>query len=210
MVKTTIEPAVIDYLFGQLKKPADIFNDTGIMKELKKALTERVLEGELSTELGYDKHDIAGNNSGNSRNGYSQKTLKTQDGNLEIQMPRDRNGEFVPEFIGKGQTRFADMDEKIISLYARGMSTRDIGEQLKDLYGIEVSAQLISNVTDEVIDEVKAWQNRPLDKLYPIIYLDALVIKVKQDKRIINKAFYLALGVNLDGKKELLGIWIRL
>jgi len=209
MVKTTdVDPAVIDYLFNKLKKPEEIFSDTGIMKQLKKALTERILEGELSTKLGYDKHEVSGNNSGNSRNGYSKKTLLTEDGHLEIQTPRDRNGEFEPQFISKHQTRFAHMDEKIISLYGRGMSVRDIQDQLKDLYGAEVSAQLISNVTDEVIDEVKAWQNRPLDKVYPIVYLDALVIKVRQDKRIINKAFYLALGVNLDGKKELLGIWI--
>lgn len=206
--KLDIDPTIIDYLFKQLKKPEDIFNNTGIMKQLKKALTERILEGELTTELGYDKHASSGKNSGNSRNGYSKKTLKTEDGEVAIQVPRDRNGDFEPEFIGKHQTRFAQMDEKIISLYSRGMSVRDIQEQLKDLYGTDVSAQLISNVTDEVIDEVKAWQTRPLDKLYPIVYLDALVIKVSQDKRIINKAFYLALGVNLLGQKELLGIWI--
>lgn len=127
---------------------------------------------------------------------------------MEVKVPRDRNGDFEPQLIKKNQTRFAHMDEKIISLYARGMSTRDIQDQLLDLYGAEVSASLISNVTNEVIDEVKAWQSRPLDRLYPIVYLDALVIKVQQDKRIINKAFYLALGVNCEGQKELLGIWI--
>lgn len=203
-----IDPKVIDYLLKQTDNPAELFAENGLLKQLKKAITERILDGELTTELGYEKHAISGKNSGNSRNGYSKKTLKTEDGHLEINIPRDRNGSFEPQFIGKHQTRFADMDEKIISLYARGMSVRDIQDQLQDLYGVEVSPTLISNVTNEVIDEVKAWQNRPLDKVYPIVYLDALVIKVQQDKRIINKAFYLALGVNLDGHKELLGIWI--
>lgn len=203
-----LDRQVVEYLLKQTENPAELFGESGLLKQLKKALTERVLEGELSTTLGYEKHAVSGNNSGNSRNGYSCKTLKTRDGDLEIKVPRDRNGDFEPQLIGKHQTRFADMDEKIISLYARGMSVRDIQDQLQDLYGVEVSSTLISNVTNEVIEEVKAWQNRPLDKLYPIVYLDALVIKVQQDKRIINKAFYLALGVNLDGKKELLGIWI--
>jgi len=202
------DPQVIEYLLKKTKTPQDIFGDDGILKQLKKVLTERVLEGELTTELGYKKHDTDGNNSGNSRNGYTKKTLKTKDGDLEIQVPRDRNNAFTPQLIPKHQTRFDDLDDKIISLYSRGMSTRDIQDQLLDLYGTEISATLISNVTNEVIDEVKTWQSRPLDKLYPIVYLDALVIKIQQDKKVINKAFYLALGVNTDGQKELLGIWI--
>lgn len=205
---SAIEQEIVDYLLTKVENRADIFSEGGVLKQLKKALTERILEGELTTKLGYSKHDNAGDNNGNSRNGYSEKTLKTQDGDMEISIPRDRNNEFEPILIAKHQTRFDDMDDKIISLYSRGMTTRDIQEQLKDLYGVEVSATLISNVTNEVIDEVKAWQSRPLNKLYPIVYLDALVIKINQDKRIINKAFYLALGVNLEGKKELLGIWV--
>jgi putative transposase len=185
-----------------------IFKENGLMMQLKKAIVERMLEGELTTELGYEKYDPTGNNSGNSRNGYTEKTLRCKDGQLPIKIPRDRNGDFEPTLIPKGQTRFDDMDNKIISLYARGMTTRDIQDQLKDLYGVDVSATLISNVTDEVIDTVKAWQSRPLDKLYPIVYMDALVIKIQQDKRFINKSFYLALGVNAEGQKELLGIWI--
>lgn len=208
MKSNELDPQVIEYFLTKIKTADDIFGDSGVMKALKKALTERILEGELSTELGYEKHAPDGNNSGNSRNGYSCKTLKTTDGEMEIKVPRDRNGDFEPILIAKNQTRFSHMDEKIISLYARGMSTRDIQDQLYDLYGTEVSPTLISNVTNEVIDEVKAWQSRPLDRLYPIVYLDALVIKVQQDKRIINKAFYLALGVNCEGQKELLGIWI--
>jgi len=208
-VKTNeLDPQIVEYFLDKVKTSDDIFGDSGVMKALKKALTERILEGELTTELGYEKHACAGKNTGNSRNGYSSKRLKTTDGEMEINVPRDRNNDFEPLLIPKNQTRFPDIDEKIISLYSRGMSTRDIQEQLLDLYGTEVSSTLISNVTNEVIDEVKAWQSRPLDRLYPIVYLDALVIKVQQDKRIINKAFYLALGVNVDGQKELLGIWV--
>jgi len=208
-VKTNeLDPQIVEYFLDKVKTSDDILGDSGVMKALKKALTERILEGELTTELGYEKHACAGKNTGNSRNGYSSKRLKTTDAEMEINVPRDRNNDFEPLLIPKNQTRFPDMDEKIISLYSRGMSTRDIQEQLLDLYGTEVSPTLISNVTNEVIDEVKAWQSRPLDRLYPIVYLDALVIKVQQDKRIINKAFYLALGVNVDGQKELLGIWV--
>jgi len=207
-INTAIDVSLIDSLIKQYDDPADIFRKDGLMMQLKKAIVERVMEGELTTELGYEKHDASGNHSGNSRNGYSEKTLTCNDGHLPIKVPRDRNGTYEPTIIPKHQTRFDDMDEKIISLYARGMTTRDIQEQLKDLYHVDVSATLISNVTDEVIDEVKAWQSRPLEKVYPIVYLDALVIKIQQDKRVINKSFYLALGVNTEGQKELLGIWI--
>jgi putative transposase len=204
-----IDPALIESIVNDYKDdPMGIFRANGLMAQLKKAIVERILEGELTTELGYEKHAASGNNSGNSRNGYTEKTLKCNDGHLPINVPRDRNGDFEPIFIPKGQTRFDDMDKKIISLYARGMTTRDIQDQLKDLYGVDVSATLISNVTDEVIDVVKAWQSRPLDKVYPIVYMDALVIKIQQDKRVVNKSFYLALGVNTEGQKELLGIWI--
>lgn len=203
-----LDPQIVEALISNMKKPEDIFGDNGLLKQLKKAITERILEGELTTELGYNKYDVSGNNSGNARNGHSKKTLKTKDGEMEIAVPRDRNGQFEPQLIPRHQTRFDDLDDKIITLYSRGMTTRDIQAQLQDLYGVEVSAGLISNVTNEVIDEVKSWQARPLDKLYPIVYLDALVIKVQQDKRVINKAFYLALGVNTEGQKELLGIWI--
>jgi len=208
MKSNVLDPQVVEYFISKVKTSEDIFGDTGIMKELQKALTERILEGEISTELGYEKYAASGKNTGNSRNGHTSKTLKTTSGEMEIKVPRDRNNQFEPLLIPKNQTRFAHLDEKIISLYSRGMSTRDIQAQLRDLYGTEISATLISNVTNEVLDEVKAWQCRPLDKIYPIIYLDALVIKTQRDKRVINKAFYLALGVNLDGQKELLGIWI--
>ena len=212
MMKSKVHPPIdlklIDSLIKDYDDPMDIFRENGLMKQLKKAIVERVMDGELTTELGYARHDATGNNSGNSRNGYTEKTLKCKDGHVPIKVPRDRNGDYEPKIIPKNQTRFDDMDDKIISLYARGMTTRDIQAQLQDLYGVDVSATLISNVTNEVINAVKSWQSRPLDKIYPIVYMDALVIKVQQDKRVINKAFYLALGVNTDGHKELLGIWI--
>lgn len=202
------DPNLIDELIKGKTTQEELFGKDGVVKQFQKALLERILEGEMTTELGYDKHDPAGNNSGNSRNGHSEKTIKGDHGEFSIQIPRDRNGDFAPKIIPKNQTRFDGFDDKIISLYARGMTTRDIQAELEEMYGVEVSATLISNVTNEVIDEVKAWQSRPLDKLYPIVYLDALMIKVNEDKRVINKAFYLALGVNRDGQKELLGIWV--
>lgn len=202
------DPKVVEMLMSNVKDPKDLFGDNGILHELKAQLCQRILEGELTEHLGYEKHCPQGNNTGNSRNGHYSKTIKSKDGNFSVNMPRDRMGEFEPAFIEKGQTRFDDLDEKIISLYARGMSTRDMQTQLKELYGTDISSTLISHVTNEVIDEVKAWQSRPIEPIYPIVYLDALMIKVRMDKRVINKAFYLALGVNLDGEKELLGIWI--
>lgn len=208
MKRNNLDPQVIEYFLKHTKTASDIFGDTGLLQELKKALTERILEGELTDTLGYEKNDVVGNNSGNSRNGHSSKTIKTKEGEMTIEVPRDRNNAFSPQLIPKHQTRFDDLDDKIISLYSRGMTTRDIQDQLKDLYGTTICSSLISTVTNEVIEEVKAWQSRPLDKLYPIVYLDALMIKVQQDKKIINKAFYLALGINVDGQKELLGIWI--
>lgn len=199
---------MIDNLIKECKTQEDMFGEGGILKTLTKAILERAMQGEMSSHLGYEKNEARGKNSGNSRNGYSEKRLKGQSGELTIQVPRDRNADFSPQIIPKNQTRFEGFDDKIISLYARGMTTRDIQGQLQELYGVEVSPTLISNVTNEVIEEVKTWQCRALDKLYPIVYFDALMIKVKEDKRVINKAFYLALGVNLEGQKELLGIWI--
>lgn len=205
----SIDPKIIDELIKNYEKPEDLLGDGGILKQVQKAMLERIMQGELSTELGYDKHDPSGNNSGNSRNGFSDKEIHTSHGELPIRVPRDRNGDHSPKIIPKHQKRFSGFDDKIISLYARGMTTRDIKAQLEDLYGVEVSAGLISNVTNEVMEEVKAWQFSPLDKVYMIAYLDALVIKVKEDNRVINKAFYLVVGVNIDGNKELLGIWVN-
>lgn len=207
-ITNKLDPLVVEQLLSHTKKPEDLFGDGGIFQQLTAAVCQRILDGELSTHLGYEKNDTSGNNSGNSRNGYRDKRLKSKQGEMVIKMPRDRAGEFEPQFITKEQTRFDDLDSKIIRLYSRGMTTRDMQAQLKELYGVDVSAGLISNVTNEVMEEVKEWQSRPLDKVYPIVYLDALVIKVREDKRVINKAFYLAFGVNLEGQKEVLGIWI--
>jgi putative transposase len=198
---------LIDELLKGCKTQEDVFGENGVFKQLVKALSERALQSELTTHLGYEKHEIKGKNSGNSRNGTSVKTLKGEFGETEIAIPRDRTGTFDPRFIPKGETRFDGFDSKILSMYARGLTTRDIQAQLQELYGVEVSPTLISNVTDAVLDEVKIWQSRPLDQVYPIIYFDALIVKIRMDKQVINKAIHLALGINLDGEKELLGMW---
>ena len=173
---------------------------------LTKITVEAALNAELDEHLGYDKHDQS--ESSNSRNGYSSKTLRTEDGQFEINTPRDRDGSFEPQIVKKQQTRFTSMDDKILSLYAKGMTTRDIVATFKEMYGADVSPSLISRVTDGVMEKVVEWQARPLEPIYPIVYLDCIVVKIRQDKQVINKAIYLALGVNMDGQKELLGMWI--
>ena len=173
---------------------------------LTKITIEAALNAELDDHLGYEKH-VQSNNP-NSRNGYSTKTLKTEDGQFEIDTPRDRDGSFEPQLVKKQQTRFTSMDDKIFSLYAKGMTTREIAATFKEMYGADVSASLISKVTDNVLEKVTEWQSRPLDEVYPIVYLDCIVVKIRQDKQAINKAIYLTLGVNLEDHKELLGLWI--
>ncbi len=173
---------------------------------LTKITVETALNAELDDHLGYDKH--AQSPSDNRRNGYSSKTLSTEDGQFEIETPRDRNGSFEPKLVKKQQTRFTSMDDKILSLYAKGMTTREIVATFKEMYDADVSPSLISKVTDAVLEQVIEWQSRPLDEVYPIVYLDCIVVKIRQDKQIINKAVYLALGVNLEGQKELLGLWL--
>ncbi len=187
-------------------KTQEDFND--LFRALKKRGLEAALSGELTDHLGFDKHARAQERKTNSRNGYSKKTVQSANGSLELDIPRDRQGDFEPQIISRYQTRFDGIDEKIIALYARGLSVRDIQEELSELYGDAVSASLISHVTNAVMEDVATWQCRPLDGLYPIVYLDCLVVKVREDKRIINKAVYLALGVDSDGQKELLGLWI--
>ena len=203
----TLKVEMIDELLKEGKTKEDIFGENGLIKQFVKSILERALQSELTTHLGYEKHDIKGKNSGNSRNGVSTKTIQGEFGQTEIVVPRDRSSTFEPQLIQKGQTRFDGFDDKILAMYARGMTTRDIQAQLQELYGVEVSPTLISNVTDAVLDEVKAWQSRPLERVYPIIYLDALVVKIRVDKQIVNKAIHLALGINLEGEKELLGMW---
>ena len=175
---------------------------------LKKMAVEAALGAELDEHLGYAKHEVQGRGSGNSRNGYSPKTLKGSHGEVEIDTPRDRNSTFEPQLISKGQTRLTQFDDQILALYAKGMSTRDIVDTFKEMYDADVSAGLISNVTNAVLERVLEWQSRPLDDIYPIVYLDCIVLKIRQDKRVINKAIYLALGINMEGHKELLGLWL--
>lgn len=203
-----ISKEILDELLKDCKTTPDLFGEGGILKQLTTALVERALEAELSTHLGYEKHERKSNLGSNSRNGYSTKTIQGEFGSAEISVPRDRSGEFEPQLVRKGQNRLSGLDDKIISLYARGMSVRDIQAQLEEMYGVEVSPTLISNVTDAVIDEVKQWQNRPLNAVYPIVYLDCLVVKVRDSGKVINKSLYFALGVNMEGHKELLGMWI--
>lgn len=179
-----------------------------LTRQLRKATLEAMLEGEMDDHLGYARHAPEGHHSGNSRNGYSEKTLKGEHGEIAVEVPRDRNAEFEPQIIPKGHTRLPLFNDKIIALYARGMSTRDIKATLQEIYDVEVSPTLISRVTEQVLEQVQEWQSRPLDPLYPIVFLDCLVVKIRQDKRVINKAIYLALGINLAGHKELLGMWI--
>jgi putative transposase len=180
----------------------------GLVKELTKMLVERMLTGELNHHLGYEKHDVDGYGSGNSRNGKSRKTLKGESGEMTIEVPRDRNGTFEPKLIEKHQTRFEGFDAKILSMYALGMTTRDIQGHLHEMYGVEVSAALISEVTDSIQEEVKAWQDRPLEALYPIVYLDALMVKMRQDGKVDNRAVYTAIGINMEGQKSVLGLWV--
>jgi putative transposase len=173
---------------------------------LTKIAVETALNAELDDHLGFDKHEQS--DSENSRNGYTSKTLQTEDGQFEVDTPRDRSGSFEPQLVKKHQRRFTSMDDKILFLYAQGMTTREIVTTFKEMYDADVSASLISKVTDAVIEQVVEWQSRPLDAIYPIVYLDCIVVKIRQDKQVINKAVYLALGVNMEGHKELLGLWL--
>jgi len=202
-----IDLRLIDKLLADYKKPEDIIGENGLLKQLTKALLERAMQAGMTEHLGYEKHDPAGHNSGNSRNGATTKTLKGDFGEMPLETPRDRNGSYEPKIIGKGQTRFTGFDDRIISMYARGMSTREIQGHLEEIYKVEVSPALISNVTEEVLEEVKSWQNRPLDSVYPILYLDALVVKIREAGHVSNRAIYVAIGVNMQGNKEVLGLW---
>ena len=204
----TIDNEVIDGLLREYKKPEDLIGESGLLKQLTKQLLERAMAAEMTEHVGYEKHDPIGNNSGNSRNGKSVKTIKGSFGTMGIEVPRDRNGTFEPRIIEKHQRRFTGFDQNIISLYARGLSTREIQQHIEEMYQVEVSPSLISNVTDEVIEEVKAWQNRQLEAVYPIVYLDAMHFKVRDNGQVRNKAIYLAIGVTMSGLKEVLGLWI--
>jgi putative transposase len=198
---------LLDQLLKDYKKPEDILGEQGLLKRFSKAVLERALGAELTEHLGYEKHDPAGYGSGNSRNGTTEKRLKSKNGEITIEVPRDRKGTFEPQIVKKHQTRFDGFDEKILSMYARGMTTRDIQGHLEEIYGVEVSPTLISNVTDAVAEEVRSWQSRPLEAVYAIVYLDALHVKIRDAGHVQNRAMYVAMGVKFDGEKEVLGLW---
>ena len=204
-----ISEAVLDELMLGYEKPEDLLGDDGLFKELKRRLIEKALCAELTDHLGYEKNDPAGRGSGNSRNGHSTKRLKGEDGELEVAVPRDRNASFDPRIVRKGQRRIDGFDDKVISMYARGMSVREIRGHLRELYGVEVSPDLISRVTDAVLEEVRAWQSRALESVYPVVIFDALRVKIRDEGIVRNKAVYLALAVTRDGGRDVLGIWIE-
>jgi len=197
--------AIFKDLASGVKTQKDLSN---LVSQLMKTVIETALNSELDDHLGYEKNDKSESRKVNTRNGYSPKTIKGDLGEVEIQNPRDREASFEPQLIPKNKTRLDGFEEKIVHLYARGMTTRDIQSAIKDMYNADISHTVISNVTESIIEEVKLWQNRPLESIYPIVYLDCIVVKVHQDGRVINKAIYLALGVTVEGRKDLLGLWI--
>ncbi len=201
----------VEELLDQLlegRSPEEIMGRDGLVDDLTKRLMERVLEGELTEHLGYVKHAAEGRNGGNSRNGRTSKRVKTGAGELELEIPRDREGTFEPVLIAKGQRRLPGFDEKVIALYSRGMTLSEIQGHLKEIYKVEVSPSLISTVTDAVLDDVRTWQARPLEAVYPIVYLDAIHLKLRNSGHVQNQAVYLALALTLEGEKELLGLWV--
>lgn len=203
-----IRKEILDELIKDYKNPEDLLGETGLLRELTKALLERAMDAELTHELGYGKNDRGeGKQTVNRRNGTSSKKVKSKHGEMELDIPRDREGEFEPIIIKKHQRRFDGFDDLIISLYSRGVSTRDIKTHIEEMYGVEVSPDLISSVTDNVKEHVREWQTRPLDEVYPIVYLDALRMKVRVDGAVQNRCIYLAIGVKVGGKKETLGLW---
>ena len=198
---------LLDELIKDYKKPEDLIGETGLLKQLTKALIERAMSAELTHHLGYEKHDPVGYNSGNSRNGTTPKTIQGEFGEIVLETPQDRNGSFEPQIVQKHQTRFDGFNGKILSMYARGMTTREIQGHLQEMYGVAVSPALISDVTDAVLEELKAWQSRPLEPIYGLMFLDALYVKMRHEGRVENRAVYVALGVDLEGRKEVLGLW---
>ena len=203
-----ISKEVLDELIRDYKNPEDLLGENGLLKQLTKALLERGMDAELTHELGFAKDDRrAVKDTGNRRNGTSAKTVKSKHGAIELEIPRDRESEFEPQIIRKHQRRFDGFDDLILSLYSRGLSTREIKAHIKEIYGVEVSPDLVSSVTENISELVREWQTRPLEAVYPIVYLDALRVKVRIDKAVQNRCIYLAIGVNLEGKKETLGLW---
>ena len=207
MVDKTQEQ-LIDELLKDYTGPESFWGETGLFSQLKKKIIERTLDAEMDNHLGYSKHEPKGKNSGNSRNGRGKKTVIIDSEQVALEPPRDRKASFQPQLIPKRQKYFEGFNDKILAMYARGMSVRDIQSCLLDMYGVDVSQGLISQATEGIMQEVKAWQDRPLDNIYPIVFLDCIVVKSRQDGRVSNRSVYLALGINMEGHKELLGLWI--
>lgn len=187
----------------------EVLGDDGLLSQLTKRVIERALNAELTEHLGYEHHDPSGDNSGNSRNGTTPKTVHTEYGSVDLAVPRDRNGTFEPQLVESGQTRLEGLADRVLGMYASGMTVRDIRDQLAELYNVEVSHDTISRITDEVADELKVWRARPLDRVYPVIYLDAIMCKVREEGAVRNKAAHLAVGIDTDGDKHVLGIWLE-
>jgi len=203
--RTKLEAALDELLAG--KKTEEIVGPGGLLKQLTKALLERAMNAELTHHLGYEKHEPVGRGNGNTRNGKSRKRVQGDFGAVEIAVPRDRNGSFEPKILPKHERRFTGFDDKIISMYARGMTTRDIQAHLEEMYGVEVSASLVSEVTEAVMEDVRVWQSRPLEPIYMIVYLDALMVKMRHEGRVENRAVFVGIGVTQEGSKEVLGLW---
>src|SRR6478736_3754580 len=203
-----VDEQLADQLLGKAQaEGVELLGPDGLLSQVTKVVLERALAEEMTGHLGYDKHDPAGRGSGNSRNGMTPKTVLTDVGAVDLAVPRDRNGTFEPQIVRKGQTRLEGFNERIIALYARGMTTRDIRAHLREMYDVEVSADLISRVTDAVVDELAEWQGRPLDRVYPVVFIDALMIKIR-DGVVTNRPVYLAIGIDCDGAKNVLGLWV--
>ena len=204
-----IPDELLEQLLEDYEKPEDLLGSEGLLASLQKAVMERALEAELTAHLGYDRHAAAGRGSGNSRNGHGSKTVLTDRSEVELDVPRDRNGSFEPQLVKKRQTRLPGFDEQVIALYARGLSQRDVRAHLEEMYGVSVSPELISRVTDAVLKELQDWQKRPLDAVYPVVFLDAIRVRIRDEGMVRNKAVHLALGIRHDGSKEVLGLWIE-
>lgn len=200
---------LVDKLFALCDGPDDVAGEQGLLKRLTAALVSRALEGEMASHLGYARGEEPAEDTTNRRNGHRGKTVRTNRGPSEIRVPRDREGTFEPKIVPKGKRSFEGFDDQILSLYARGMSTRDIQKHLKDLYGVDVSPDLVSRVTDSVKEELDAWRSRPVDRVYPIVYIDALVAKTREKGCVQNRSIYLVVGVDLDGRKNVLGMWME-
>src|SRR5579875_1023685 len=208
-VKELLPNELIDQLMAGAKSGEEITGQGGLLSQLTKRMVERAMEVELTDHLGYEPHSEPPGGTGNTRNGSTPKRLLTDSGEVQINTPRDRDGSFEPKIVRKRQRRFEGFDDKILALYARGMSTRDISAHLEEIYGVQVGRDLISKVTDAVLEDARAWQTRPLEDIYPVVFLDALVLKIRDGGAVVRKACYLALAISLDGDREVLGLWFQ-